>query len=119
MKNCNKNAKYTSPQIQNEVIQLCSDHIIDEIVKRANKSPGYCIVFDETTDRANVSEICLTIKYWWQENIEERFILFIDAYKEAESFNSVSLTGEIIAEIIYSKIQKIGLDQGHLEINLG
>ena len=110
MKNHNKNAKHTSPQIQNEVIQLCSEHIIDEIVKRANQSQGYCIVFDETTDRANVSKICLTIKYWRQEKIKEQFILFIDAYKEAELFNSMTLTGEIIAEIIYSKLQKIGLD---------
>lgn len=114
MENCNQNAKYTSPEIQNEIITLTSDYISKEIVSRANSSPGYCIIFDETTDRSNISEICLTLKYIYNGQVEERFLMFIDAYKEAEAFGSISITGAILAEIIHSNLKKVGLNLNKL-----
>lgn len=49
------NAKYLSPQIQNELIELCREQIRDTIVKDFNDSLCFSLMADEATDCATLS----------------------------------------------------------------
>lgn len=45
-----KNAAYTSPQIQNEIINLCGQTVRDMILNDIKKATAYSILADETAD---------------------------------------------------------------------
>ena len=49
------NTKYTSPKIQNELINLCKETVRDEIVALANNSVGFSILADETADISGIN----------------------------------------------------------------
>jgi hypothetical protein len=44
------NKKYTSPHIQNELIDLCADQIIDSLVADCNAAQLFGFISDESTD---------------------------------------------------------------------
>ena len=50
MEKASGNAKYTSPKIQNELINLYEETVRDEIVPLASNSVGFSILTDETAD---------------------------------------------------------------------
>jgi hypothetical protein len=54
-------AKYTSPQIQNELIQLCGEQIRQELVDDCNKASWFAFIADEATDSATkeIESICV------------------------------------------------------------
>lgn len=49
-----RNAQYTSPTIQNELIDLCGKHIQKQLVEKINKARGFSILCDETTDISGI-----------------------------------------------------------------
>ncbi|EFN67053.1 Zinc finger MYM-type protein 1, partial [Camponotus floridanus] len=57
------NAMYTSPDIQNEFIQLIGAEIISQIVKRAIKSRFFTVLANETTDISRIEQFSLCIRY--------------------------------------------------------
>ena len=50
------NAKYISPAIQNEMIQLVGCAILDEIVHRVEEAKLYSIIADETPDNSKTEQ---------------------------------------------------------------
>lgn len=58
-----KNAKYTSKDIQNEMIQTLADMVLGEVRKKyENDDPaGFCLKRDGTMDRCNVENLSVMI----------------------------------------------------------
>lgn len=55
--------KYTSPNIQNEIISSCGDIILDKIVKEVNAAKCFSVLVDETTDVSVKEQLTLCVRY--------------------------------------------------------
>lgn len=60
-----KNAKYTSPDVQNEVIDVLREMVQDIIVEEYKKSDigQFCLKCDETRDANNVEDMSVVIRF--------------------------------------------------------
>lgn len=60
-------AKYTSPDIQNELISLCSKQITDSIVRDTNNSPYFGFIADEATDASTMEQMAMILRFFDKE----------------------------------------------------
>lgn len=101
------NAMYTSPDIQNEFIELIGDEITSQIIKHANKSRFFTVLADETTDISRVEQFSLCIRY-----------VDLDLYLVREDFLKfvpvVDVTGNGLVTVLKNQLQKLGLDMHNL-----
>ena len=58
-----KNFKYTSPQMQNEMLNIMSNTITREVASAILKSKYYVIMADETADASNQEQLVVCIGY--------------------------------------------------------
>ena len=58
-----QNARYLSPQIQNELISCIGDIMRDSLANRINKSKYISILADETTDSATLEQVAICVRY--------------------------------------------------------
>lgn len=121
LKEAPKNAVYTSPHIQNEVINVAGQLIQKRIVDRINQEGGlYSILADETQDISTVEQLSICLRYIAEGAIHEDFIGFWDIMHESFSldFNSLKedevmepkLSGRVIGKAISDVVEKMGLD---------
>lgn len=105
--NANHNAMYTSPDIQNEIIQLIGSEITLQIVKRATKSRFFTVLADETTDISRIEQFSLCIRYVDLELyvVREDFLAFVPV---------CDVTGAGLAKTIKDQLQNLGLDLQNL-----
>ncbi|XP_053382657.1 uncharacterized protein LOC128549612 [Mercenaria mercenaria] len=98
----NKNAKtkYTSPKIQNEIIQICGDLIVDDIVKACNAAPCYGFMADEATDASTMEQMALCVRFYDknEQRIREEFLGFAECK---------STTGEALTESFLHNLQEM------------
>ncbi|KAL4152997.1 hypothetical protein QTP88_000830 [Uroleucon formosanum] len=97
--------KYLSPQIQNEIINICGDILTKKLVDKDNKSQCFSVMADETTN-VSVSEqftICICHLSGTGSNIEinEDFLKF---------YEISSLTGNDLASAILNWLNSCGVD---------
>ena len=61
----NKNARYHSKTIQNEVIKICGDEIRSKIVAEINNSrcPIYSVLVDQATDCGSIEQMSIALGY--------------------------------------------------------
>lgn len=96
--------KYTPPEIQNELIDICADQILDQLKELCSNSPFLAILADETTDK--VTQIQLSVCFRFTEtidngvNVRELFLGFMHAK---------ATTGEAIAHLLLEFIIKNGI----------
>ena len=57
------NAKYTSPDIQNEIISALADFCVNAIITEAKTSQCYAVLADETRDRQGVEDLAIGIRF--------------------------------------------------------
>lgn len=102
-----QNAKYMSPLIQNEVIDLLAKMVQDAIVCECKNSDieWYSIKCDETRDSCNVEDMSIVIRYVINGKPVEHMIAMI---KVAE-VDANSLTQSLLGEL-----QKLDLDPAHI-----
>lgn len=87
-----KRNKYTSPIIQNQIIEACNKIILKKIVDRVNSSKCFSILADETTDVATNEQLSLSARYVDDNDIlHEDFLQFVEIN---------SLTGSNLASSI-------------------
>lgn len=87
-----KGYKYISPKMQNEIICICDQLILKEIVGRVNAAEGFAVLADETTDIATKEQLTLCVRFIDNNNIvNESFLKFIIIH---------SLTGTDLASTI-------------------
>uniref|UniRef100_G1KWA4 Uncharacterized protein n=1 Tax=Anolis carolinensis TaxID=28377 RepID=G1KWA4_ANOCA len=79
LKTAAMNAQYTSPQIQNELINICGEKLVQTIVDRCNASQCFSILADETLDVSTSKQLSLAVRYIDVEigGIREDFIGFV------------------------------------------
>ncbi|XP_017462320.1 PREDICTED: 52 kDa repressor of the inhibitor of the protein kinase-like, partial [Rhagoletis zephyria] len=72
-------AKYTSPQIQNELINICGNIIREKIVSRAQKAIAYSILADESCDISGKEQLSIGVRFSDEATIVyEEFLGFIE-----------------------------------------
>jgi len=62
LESCMQNAIYMSPKIQNEIVDTCSDIIVEDITNHVTQS-GFLVLADEITDVAGMAQLSFCIRY--------------------------------------------------------
>lgn len=116
LKNARSNATYISKTTANQLIKCCEEEILCDITKKINSSDYYSIIFDETTDVSNVSQLSISIRYVHEKKIYESFMGFLDLhdtnYEGSVTNEAVEpvITGEILGQSVINKIRLFGLN---------
>lgn len=102
-----RNATYLSPQVQNEIIELCGKKVRNAIVAECNKSQCFSLLADEATDTATLEQVCICVRYVHRaENgdvqVKEEFL----GFKEAPG----RTTGEVIANLLLEALDDYKVD---------
>lgn len=63
-KKAKKNALYTSPQIQNELINICGATIKDMIINDVKLAAAYSIMADETADISGKEQLSIGVRFF-------------------------------------------------------
>ena len=63
LQNAPRNAKYSSPDIQNESIECCRDLIVEQLVVQVKESRYYSILADEATDCSMKEQLVLIFRF--------------------------------------------------------
>ncbi|XP_054706731.1 zinc finger MYM-type protein 1-like [Uloborus diversus] len=101
------NAMYTSPRIQNEIINTFGDMIQMQIRDRVHKSGLFSVLADETTDIAGIQQFSLCVRYLEDvtASVREDFLCFVPV-------NDV--TGKGLCTTIKDTLSNLGIDLHHL-----
>ena len=89
-----RNAKYTSPTIQNNILSIMSTLVRRRICASVKKSGFYSIMVDETKDLSKQEQLSISVRYIDVDQIAvmERFLTFFPARNlDAESLSKYIL----------------------------
>ena len=87
--NAPQNAKYTSPRVQNEIIQLCETAIRERIM--LNISRYWSLMADETQDCSSTEQLSICIRYVSDSGeVQEDFMGFV----KLERMNALSIKAQ-------------------------
>lgn len=81
---------YLSPDIQNEFISICSQHVVSEILKERTAAKYYSIIVDGTPDTSHTEQTTFILQYlhYCEKEkkycVKERFLAFVDCNKKQE-----------------------------------
>ena len=106
---CAGNAKYTSVQTQNELIEICQKTLQKSIVDDVNSSPCFSILADETADISGTEQLSLGVRFLQMAEkpvIREEFIGYTPITGDFGAEN--------IAEIIVKMCRNLGLNMQKL-----
>lgn len=100
-----KVAKYTSPDSQNELLQIAADKVLEQIAAEV-ATVGYCSVLaDETKDISKKEQMSICLRYVHDGAVVERFVGFAIAKK---------LDAESLAHLIVEKLKALGVAEDKL-----
>ena len=97
-----RNAQYTSPETQNEIILTCKSLIVQKIAQDVKESKLYSIICDECTDSSNNEQLSLSVRYVKEGQVRESFLGFFELVE--------GMTGEAIATTIEAALADCHLD---------
>ncbi|XP_052268629.1 52 kDa repressor of the inhibitor of the protein kinase-like [Dreissena polymorpha] len=99
---CNPRTKYTSPQIQNELISICGKIITDDLVAECNDAGVFGFMADEATDAATMEQMSLCVRFVDKttSTVREEFLGFS---------STTSTTGEVLANAFIDILTKLGV----------
>lgn len=101
-----KNAQYMIPDIQNEIIQICSDIIIRKIILKVDNAQCFTLLGDETIDISGTEQMSVCLRYLDFDNdlqkliIREDFVGFVPIYNQ---------TSEKITEALLKRCKELSL----------
>ena len=110
LKNCAKNATYMSPEIQNELIDICAEMIKTQILNTLTvEKKFYSVIADATSDITGTEQLSLTIRFLCYDNgevvIKEDFIGFTPI---------VDNSAKGISTHVINYLRSVGLDLTYL-----
>lgn len=103
-----RNASYVSPEIQNEIIQICGDLIQKHIVTSINKAECFSILGDETLDISGKEQFSFCVRYLSndpQPTMREEFLCFTSI---------TDLTAGNISKVILDICNSLGLNMNKM-----
>ena len=95
------NAKYTSHQIQNEMLQTLAEMVQKQIIAEVKESEVFSVMADETKDLKKKEQMSLVVRYYYNGAIHESFLCF----QAAETLNA-----EGLSQMIVRCLERHGLD---------
>lgn len=121
LKTTGSRATYISKLTQNEIIECCKQEILDFILLEIKKADIFSVLFDETTDISNISQMCLIIRYVLNNIIYEQFLSFVDCHnyiykKNKDDVSNIEdnvepkITGENLGDTVVKILQELGLN---------
>lgn len=106
LEHCQKNASYTSPIIQNELITLAGNEVRSSILDAARSAKWFSVMADESTDVSTKEQMAICIRYVESDGFEfqvrEEFVGFV----ELESTDAESIS---VAIIDYLKVCQLDI----------
>ncbi|XP_061170352.1 52 kDa repressor of the inhibitor of the protein kinase-like [Saccostrea echinata] len=106
LENAAYNAKYLSPDIQNEIIELAGEEVLNSILSRTRTDKWFSVMADECADVANIEQMDICIRYVDENNeVNEDFI----GYAPLDSVDAASLSNAIL-----QKLEDCNLDTQYL-----
>ena len=67
-----RNATYTSPVIQNQVINVVADQVQQKIITKVQAAKWFTVITDEVTDVSNKEQLSLVVRYVDQDTLSVR-----------------------------------------------
>ena len=67
--------KHTSPENQNEMLELMAHAVLRKILKAIYSSPFLAVMVDETTDKSNIEQLTLVIRWVNQDFLVSEEVL--------------------------------------------
>ena len=94
LQNGPQNATYTSPEMQNSVLQIMGEILRSQICVEIEKAKVFSLLVDETKDASKIKQLAIVFRYVDIENasIHERFLTFVPA----ETLNAEGLSNLIV-----------------------
>ena len=81
LENALSNAKYTSPDIQNEILEICSAQVLNNLVKDCKNSGLFSVMSDESADSSSREQLSVCVRFVFKEAdtiiVREEFLGFI------------------------------------------
>ncbi|KAL2102076.1 hypothetical protein ACEWY4_003837 [Coilia grayii] len=74
-----RNAKYTSKNIQNEILETLAEMVQQEIINEVKQSEVFSVIADETKDLQKKEQMSFVIRYFYNGAIYESFLDFVKA----------------------------------------
>lgn len=68
LENATYTAKYLSPDIQNELIELAGEEVLSSILSNARNAKWFSIMADECADVSNIEQMAICIRYVNEDN---------------------------------------------------
>ena len=97
--------KYTSPNIQNQILIICGDIVRNKIAKACNNAGYFALIGDEATDVSTYEQVAICVRFLDHEKnmpvLREEFIGFVKAE---------NTTGETLAELFINTLEEYGID---------
>ena len=109
LESARKNARYTSVQTQNKLIELSADLLREKIVLQANESIAGFSLITETTDFSGIEQLSIGIRY--VKSCEGNIVIH-EEFLEFSSLNAMN--AEAISKAILNKTEEYGLDMQKL-----
>ena len=103
-----RNATYTSSVIQNQIIDVISNQVRDNIIRKVQAAKWFSVLADEVTDVSNKEILSLNARYWDNESclVHEDLLGFF----ECDS----GIRGRDLAEKITTTLRSFNLDLSYL-----
>lgn len=99
--NAHGNAKYTSKNIQNEILETLAEMVHLDIIKEVKQSEVFSIIADETKDLQKKEQMSFVVRYYYNGTINESFLDFVNA----EQLDAAGLS-----RLIIKCLEKHGLE---------
>jgi hypothetical protein len=107
LENGDPRSMYLSPTIQNEIIDICGDILVNDIVAACNASPCFGFIADEATDAATMEQMALCLRFYdaHAAELREEFVGFAECD---------STTGASLADAFIANLTKLNVDIGKM-----
>ncbi|RVE42608.1 hypothetical protein evm_012749 [Chilo suppressalis] len=101
LEECRRNAVYTSPKIQNELINLCGEVIKENMISEVQKTMAYAVLADETADVAGKAQLSIGVRFYDESKrkIREEFVGFVELKAQnAEAIDNFLISSNLPTE---------------------
>ncbi|XP_060077094.1 zinc finger MYM-type protein 1-like [Ylistrum balloti] len=94
---------YTSPKIQNELIEICGEMIRDKIVQSCEKASFFALIADEATDSSTTEQVSICVRFLDESQemiVREELLGFVQASDTTE---------ETLADLFLDTLEHYGI----------
>lgn len=93
-----KNSLYISHQIQNELIEICSDVLKSKIIEEVKHASAFSVLADETADISGTEQLSIGVRYLRYEDNDKKPIICEEflGYVPVQELNAKAISETII-----------------------